>query len=81
MKGLKDNVTKLYDTIREVIFELKEAITISKMATWKWASASNVYTNLPLRVSRAVEAHFEVSLSFRILCVSSGKSFNYYNLS
>ena len=60
LKGLAENVAKLYDAIRDVIFELKEAIATSKIAIWKWASASNIYNSLPLRVSCAIETEHEV---------------------
>ena len=62
LRGLSDNVTKLYDAIREVFFEVKEAKAMSKMAVWKWAPTSNVFTSLPLRVSRAIEKEYEVIL-------------------
>ena len=64
MKGLAANVSQLYDVIQERLFELREASTISKMAVWKWAGASNHFTALPLRVSRAIEKLHEVNFMY-----------------
>ena len=66
LKGLAENVAELYDAIRDVTFELKEAIILSKIAIWKWTSASNIYSSLPLRVSRAIETEYEVRINFKI---------------
>ena len=45
------------------MFELEEAISFSKKAVWKWASASTAYSSLPLRLSRAVETEYKVKIN------------------
>ena len=47
---------------------MKEAKAMSKMAVWKWASTSNVFTSLPLRVSRAIEKEYEVIFIVWLWC-------------
>ena len=58
-------MNKLYNAIRDVTFELKEAIALSKIVIWKWTFASNIYSSLPLRVSRAIETKYEVRMNLR----------------
>ena len=63
LNGLAVTVSELCDAIRKIIFELKEVTTLSRRVIWKWASASNVYSSLPVRVFRAIEIEYEVKIN------------------
>ena len=60
VSGLKDNVARLGDSVKEVVHEFQLAESLSKQCVWKWQSSTSSLTALPLRVSQEIEKEFQV---------------------
>ena len=64
LKGCTSNVKQVSTKIKELLFEMNEAVTLSKQVLWNWTDAeTDILNPLPLRVSRAIEKAYEVTMS------------------
>ena len=55
VRGLSKNVRKMSEDVQKLLFELKEAITLSKRVVWEWTQSYNTFKPFPHRISRSIE--------------------------
>jgi len=61
LKGCYSNVKQALRKIEKLLFEVNEALTVSKQVLWNWTDAeTGSFNPLPLRISRTVEKAYEV---------------------
>ena len=64
LKGCTSNVKQVSTKIKKLLFEMNEAVTLSKQVLWNWTDPeTDILNPLPLRVSRAIEKAYEVTMS------------------
>ena len=72
VRGLSKNVRKMSEDVQKLLFELKEAIILSKRVVWKWTQPYNMFTPLPHRISRSIE------MACQELVCANQKFLNYF---
>ncbi|CAK8690930.1 unnamed protein product [Clavelina lepadiformis] len=79
--GMFENVSKLYECIKDLVAETREATIASKMYNWKWSSKQ--FTALPLRVSYALEREFDKAKAGKgsVQLYGNGFEFNFSSMS
>jgi len=62
MEGKNDSVQKLYNRLKDMCVEFRAAQSTAQKVDWKLSVTGNNFIKLPIRVNRAIEQHYKVSL-------------------